>query len=178
MHRSKLSCRLTVVVLGAGLLAASLILADASMAEPAYHHNGHDQTNSNSKRKKKPKKVVKPAMNKPQRTTVPPGNWGGNGIRLVVATALTTIEYDCAHGEITEVLTIDKGGNFNAMGVHIRERGGPIRENDPEKREVAHYTGHVSGNQMTLKVTLVEKDTLIGDFQLELGKNVRLHKCL
>ena len=178
MHKSKLSYCPKVAILGAALLAATLILAYASVAASAYDHKGHDQTNSNSKRKKKPKRVVKPTMNKPQRKTVPPGSWGGNGIRLAVEAASTKIEYDCGHGEITEILKIDGGGNFEAKGVHIRERGGPIRENDREKREVARYAGHISGNQMMLKVTLVEKDTPIGDFQLELGKNVRLHKCM
>ena len=165
-------------ILGIVLLAAGLLLAGTPGVEAGYDYNGHDQTNSNSKRKKKPKKVVKAIMNKPRRTSVSPGNWGGNGIRLVVETASAAIEYDCAHGEITEILMIDKGGNFDAKGVHIRERGGPIREGDHDKREPARYTGRISGNQMALKVTLVEKDTPIGDFQLELGKNVRLHKCL
>ena len=161
-----------------GLLAISLLVVSTSVAGSQYNHSELDQTNSNAKRRKKPRKVVKPVVNKTQRTTVSPDNWGGVSIRLVVEAASASIEYDCAHGEITEALKIDKDGNFDARGVHVRERGGPIREGQTEQREPARYTGQISGNQMTLKVRLVEKDTPIGDFQLELGKNVRLRKCL
>ncbi len=179
MHKSRLFYFARVGILASALLAASLIvIADTSTAGIGNYDKGSDQTNSNSKRKKKIKKVVKPIMNKPQRTTVAPGSWGGNGIRLVVEPKSTAIEYDCAVGEITEILTIDQNGNFDAKGVHTRQRGGPILQDDPERGAPARYTGRISGNQMTLKVTLIEKDTPIGDFQLELGKNVRLHKCL
>ncbi len=175
MERSKLFNPVRAVILMSLVLVASLfVIADITAAESEKA----DQTNSNTHRKKKPKKVVKPTMNKVQRRNVSPGNWGGNGIRLVVEANSTAIEYDCAHGEITGVLTIDQNGNFDAKGFHTRERGGPIREGVLDRRDPAHYTGRISGNQMTLKVMMADTGDLIGDFQLELGKNVRLHKCL
>lgn len=144
---------------------------------------GNDPTagtwqNVNSNRPHKIKKRVKTPMKQTKHTPVSEGNWGGAGIRLAVESKTTTIEYDCATGEITEILAIDQNGNFAAKGFHKPERGGPLRENAPDNRQPAHYTGKISGNQMTLKVTLDDKDTPIGDFQLELGKNVRLHKCM
>lgn len=179
MRNSRLFFRARTGILALALLAASLVvIVDKSVAGADKYVTGSDQTNSNAKRKKKPKKAVKPAMNKPQHTTVAPGSWGGNGIRLVVEPHSTAIEYDCAEGQITEVLMIDQNGNFDAKGVHTRQRGGPILKDDPQKGVPARYTGRISGNQMTLKVTLIENNTPIGDFNLELGKNVRLHKCL
>lgn len=167
-----------MLILASALFAVLLAgIFDISAAGKGRYDTGYQQTNSNSKQKKKPK-VVKPTMNKPQNTTVAPGNWGGNGIRLAVESKSTSIEYDCAQGEITEILSIDQNGNFDAKGFHARQHGGPIRDNETDNHQPARYTGRISGDQMTLKVTLVEKDTPIGDFQLERGKNVRLHKCL
>lgn len=179
MHKSRLFYFARTYILAFAVSLASLIvIADTAMAGVGDYDKRSDQTNSKSKQKKKTKKVAKPIMNKSQHRDVAPGSWGGNGIRLVVEPKSTAIEYDCAEGEITGALTIDRNGNFDAKGFHIRQRGGPIRQGDPQKGEPARYTGRISGNQMTLKVTLIENDTPIGDFQLELGKNVRLHKCL
>ena len=161
-----------------GMLMLSLIvLVNTLAAGSAYSISVQTNSNSNKNTQRKIKKVVKPTMKQSKRTPVSQGDWGGTGIRLVVEPKTTTIEYDCATGEITEILTIDQHGNFAAKGFHAREMGGPFRENAPDNRQPAHYIGKISGNQMTLKVTLDDKDTSIGDFQLELGKNVRLHKC-
>lgn len=112
------------------------------------------------------------------RTTVSAGTWGGNGIAVVVEPRSARIEYDCAHGEITEALTIDKDGYFDAKGIHVREMGGPIRQDNPNQGQPARYIGRVSANTMTLKVTLTDSGTVIGDYEVELGRNPRLHKCM
>jgi hypothetical protein len=179
MRKTKLFFPGKAGILAFALLAAILVIIIDKSAEGADKYNvGSDQTNSNSKPKKKPKKAVKPTMNKPLRTTVVPGSWGGTDIRLVIEPNATSIEYACADGKITDILAVDQNGNFEAKGFHVRQRPGPMRADDPGTGVPARYTGRISGDQMTLKVTLVENDTLIGDFQLERGKNVRLFKCL
>lgn len=138
----------------------------------------NEQTNSKSRHKKKIKQVVKPKIMGSTRTTVSSGPWGGNGIAVVIEPGSARIEYDCAHGEITEALTVDKNGYFDAKGIHVRERGGPIREDRPNQSQGARYTGRVLGNKMALKVTLTDSGTVIGDYEVELGRNPRLHKCM
>lgn len=171
--------RLRIGILAIGLVSASLLVMVSNLeGETGSIHTASVQTKSNSGRKKKIKKVVKAKMNDVRPTVVPPGSWGGSGIRLVVGPNSTAIEYDCAQGEITDVLATDKNGFFDAKGIHIRQHGGPLRENSPDPRQGARYTGRILENQMTLKVTLIDKDVPIGEFHLEMGKNVRLHKCM
>src|SRR5688500_11212131 len=76
------------------------------------------------------------------------GSWGCNHMGMVVSDAAAVIEYDCAHGEITERLRPDRDGDFTAVGVHIREHGGPVREGEPLDSHPARYTGRVRGSTM------------------------------
>src|SRR5690242_4353647 len=49
---------------------------------------------------------------------LPPGAWGGLHISLEVTDAGAQINYDCAHGRITEKIVPDKDGAFEVKGVH------------------------------------------------------------
>jgi len=126
-------------------------------------------------RKKKGKTGQK--MNQSKLVLVPASTWGANGIKLAVEENAGTIEYDCADGQIEEPLKVDEQGNFTANGVHIRQKGGPIREDSPPPRQPARYQGKISGDKMTLKVTLTESGEVIGTFTLERGKTPRMHRC-
>ena len=173
--------RLRTGILALAMLAISLFVfvnRSAAGIGTAIEESIQTNTNSKNKKKKKTKRAVKPKMTQSKRFAVPTGDWGGNGIRLVVDANSTTIEYDCAQGEITEKLTIDRNGIFDAKGVHIQETGGPIRLDNPPQRKSARYTGRISGKVMTLKVTLTDGSTIVGEYDLELEKNVRLHRCL
>ena len=116
-------------------------------------------------------------MNDTKMTAVSQGNWGANGIRFAVEENDVQIEYDCANGVINEKLMINEKGEFKANGSHTVESFGPIREDNPPKPKPAHYEGKVSGETMTLTVTLTETKEKIADFTLERGKTPRLHKC-
>ncbi len=174
LHYYRVSALGIALVMLAGIF---FIMVNKSSAA-AVAGKVNDQTNSNSRYKKKTKKVVKPKMTVPTRTTVSSGTWGGNGIAIVVEPKSARIEYDCAHGEITETLTIDKNGYFDAKGIHVREMGGPIRQDSPNQGQPARYTGRVVANGMTLKVTLTDSGTVVGDYDLDHGRNPRLHKCM
>lgn len=106
------------------------------------------------------------------------GTWGGNHIAMEVTEEGAQIEYDCAHGTISEPLRIDSQGKFSAKGTHVRERGGPQRLGDEEKGEPVIYSGTTDGKTATVTVTSSGTDEVIGTFTLSLGKPSRIVKCL
>lgn len=106
------------------------------------------------------------------------GTWGGNHIAMEVTEEGAQIEYDCAHGTISEPLRIDSQGKFSAKGTHVRERGGPQRLGDEEKGEPVIYSGTTDGKTATVTVTSSVTDEVIGTFTLSLGKPSRIVKCL
>jgi hypothetical protein len=109
---------------------------------------------------------------------LPAGTWGGQGIRIEVSDAGATIDYDCAHGSIDESISLDKAGRFDAKGLHVRERGGPVREGAEPKGEPARYLGQIQGDTMTLSVRFANRDEPIGTFTLVRGKPGRIRRCL
>jgi hypothetical protein len=106
---------------------------------------------------------------------IPTGVWGGQHINIEVAEKSATIEYDCASGVIDGPLVVDSHGRFSLRGSHRRERGGPIRADDPGKSEPATYTGLIEGNTMTLTLKLGDSDE--ETFTLEKGRSGNLFKC-
>lgn len=106
------------------------------------------------------------------------GTWGGNHISVEVTDEGARIEYDCAHGRITEPLKVDSQGRFSAKGTHVRERGGPVRADSEDQGEPVVYSGTTDGKTATLKVVSSATEEVIGTFTLTLGKKTRLMKCL
>ena len=167
--------RLYGAVINIALIVSTPLFASTATGG-AFHADSHyDQSRTSKKKKRVVRK--RPKINIQQKE-VPTGQWGGTGINLIVGGDSSEIGYDCASGEITEKLKIDGSGNFRASGVHIRRRPGPEREDDPPARQPATYTGHVSGDTMSLKVVLSADGTTIGNYQLERGKIGRLRRCL
>jgi len=109
-------------------------------------------------------------------TRVKTGVWGGEHVRLEVTDAGAAIEYDCGHGTIDERLVTDAGGRFSARGHHVRERGGPVRADEPPPPS-ARYAGRVTGKTMTLTVAIEGQKEPIGPFTLTYGADTALMKC-
>jgi len=105
------------------------------------------------------------------------GTWGGEHIAMEVTDAGATIEYDCAHGRITEKITPDADGKFGAKGTHTRERGGPTRQGEDDEQP-AIYRGSIKDETMTLSVELTQDNESVGAFTLTHGKTGRIRKCL
>ena len=105
------------------------------------------------------------------------GVWGGEHVRLTVEGSGAAIEFDCAHGRVEEPIVLDGARYFDARGVFVRERGGPVREGDVEDAKPARYKGTVKGDAMTLTVT-PESGEDLGPFFLTKGSSARLLKCL
>jgi hypothetical protein len=106
------------------------------------------------------------------------GVWGGEHIGMVVSDSSVTLDYDCAYGTIDEPFSTDCNGEFEVVGVHIKEHGGPIRIGETPDEHPALYKGYIEENVMTLKVTLTDTGEEIGTFILILGAIPNVHKCL
>ena len=106
------------------------------------------------------------------------GVWGGEHIGLTVTDSSATLDYDCAYGTIDEPLSTDDNSEFEAVGVHVFEHGGPIRIDETPDEHPALYKGYIEENVMTLKVTLTDTGEEIGTFTIILGAIPNVHKCL
>jgi hypothetical protein len=69
-------------------------------------------------------------------------------------------------------------GEFEAIGVHVREHGGPVREGERPDSIPARYVGRVTGDRMTLRVYAGSRPDTLGPFELRRGGEPRLFKCL
>ena len=106
------------------------------------------------------------------------GTWGGEHILLTVAWEGATVEYDCAHGILAQPVVPDPKGNFYVLGTHVFEHGGPLREDEVPDEHPAQYRGWTDGRRMTLRVTLSDTGQEIGPYELRLGRQPLLYKCL
>ncbi len=106
------------------------------------------------------------------------GIWGGDHISLELSESSSTVELNCAHGTLSEAIRPDKQGHFSVSGILVLEHGGPIREDEPEDAHPAVYTGHVSGDRMTLTINISDLASPELAFTLVRGQQGRLFKCL
>lgn len=117
------------------------------------------------------------ATNMPNDNSIQVGIWGGDHIRLQVTDKGAEIEYDCAHGTIEQTVAVDRAGRFDLKGKHTAEGHGPIRRDREPVARPAHYTGKISGDTMTLTVTLTDKSETVGTFTLMRGSEGQVMKC-
>lgn len=112
----------------------------------------------------------------PAATNISVGEWGGVHVALQISGAGATIEYDCGRGTIDEPVRVDSNGRFTAKGTHIYE-GGPTRDDPPA--HPALFTGTVSGDTMTLTVTVTDRPgAVLGPYTIVFGKPATIRKCL
>ena len=90
-----------------------------------------------------------------------------------VTTAGAVVEFDCAHGEITESLP-GKDAKFRLKGTFTPERGGPARGDGPKPIE-ATYSGEIKGESMMLSIAITGREPI--EFALTKGNNGRVRKC-
>lgn len=108
--------------------------------------------------------------------TFGPSTWGGEHVMLSTSSTGATLEFDCATGQITQPIVVDKKGNFDVAGTFTPQHGGPVRKDESTPTHPAHYSGHVEGDTMTLKVIRDQQE--IGTFTLTRGAQPKLMKCL
>jgi hypothetical protein len=105
------------------------------------------------------------------------GIWGGDHVTFTVGNSSNHLEFDCAHGDIPGVLSVNRG-ELAASGTFVLEHGGPVRVDESLDSHPALYSGTVSGNTMQLSVRLTDSGEVIGSFSLVRGTSGRVVKCL
>ncbi len=116
------------------------------------------------------------AQTAPDTGMVATGAWGGEHIVLQVSEKGADVEFDCAHGQVTQQITLDKHGDFDVAGTFTPEHGGPVRRDEKAQSASARYSGHVDGDTMSLTVTLGEEK--VGIYTLNRGSRAHVTKCL
>jgi len=102
--------------------------------------------------------------------------WGGVHVSLEVTAGGANLDFDCAHGEITQKIIPGPDGKFAVRGTYAAEHGGPVRD-DEDSSKPATYRGAIDGDTMTLTVMLTDSDNQMGTFTLTRGKAGRIMKC-
>ena|SRR5688572_5082235 len=108
---------------------------------------------------------------------VAPSRWGGTGVTFVVEKNSTSIEYDCAVGQISTQLEVDRHGNFAVDGSHTRLYPGARRVKLQPAAQPARYAGKITGKTIRYKVTLKGTGEVVGEFTAELGEEGRVRSC-
>ena len=103
--------------------------------------------------------------------------WGGEHVQLVFNDSGAIVQYDCAHGSLAALPTLDAAGRFTVGGTHVLEHGGPIRAGEVEDRRPASYSGRIVGSTMTLAVQVSGLGSMLGPFTLKRGDAGRLYRC-
>jgi hypothetical protein len=106
----------------------------------------------------------------------PNETWGGDHVRLVTKPGGGDLEFDCAHGDLTEELKPDADGNFDIAGTFSRE-GGPTRSDDKSNGRAVRYVGRITQNSMTFQITFKDSNETSDTFTLTRGSEGRLRKC-
>jgi hypothetical protein len=110
--------------------------------------------------------------------TVSIGSWGGMHVRMEVTGDGAQLEFDCAHATINQPVTLTANGSFDVNGLYVQEHGGPVRSDEGQDGQPAHFKGQLTGKTMTLTITLEGSSEAIGPYNLELGRFARIHKCM
>ena len=111
-------------------------------------------------------------------TVVILGTWGGDHAGLIATSTGGTVEYDCATGRITQPLVAGADGQFLATGTHTPGHGGPALPDETLPERPARYSGHVSGDLLTLTVVMTDSNQTVGTFDLTRGRSPNVFKCL
>lgn len=86
------------------------------------------------------------------------GQWGGQGISMVVEESAAAFQIDCGFGTINQAIKPDANGNFQNSGTIGKE------SIDPPPPAPATFIGNISGNTMNLKIIWKENNQ---DFSTE-----------
>ena len=112
-----------------------------------------------------------------KKVKVPNSTWGGQHIGLEIANDHTTLDFDCAHGNINQPFETDSAGAFDLAGTYVKESPGPARQDAGEEHHQARYSGRIEGKVMTLTIKLIDRGEIIGRFTLKRGALPQVAKC-
>jgi hypothetical protein len=104
---------------------------------------------------------------------VPEGPWGGEHVSLLVHATGAAVDLDCARGEITVPLRLERDGTFRLPGYYVREVGPMF---DPENRRPVTWSGTSDGQRLTLSFTF-EDGSGDGPFTAFAGGPALVEEC-
>ena len=117
-------------------------------------------------------------------TTPPPapaavaaGPWGGTGIAIDVTASGARVEFNCAHGTIDSPLVLDADGKFELRGSLVRERPGPVRENQSQRSEPVRWQGRLEGDTLHLAIVRPGATETSKPIAAKRGQSPLLRKC-
>lgn len=105
------------------------------------------------------------------------GVWGGRDISMRMGPSGATVEFDCAHGEITAPIRPNAKGEFTVAGTYTPEMGGPVRKDNPPSNLAATYKGTIKGNAMQMELTVPDRNIEGQIFTLTRGSAGRVVRC-
>ena len=157
------------------LLAFSVAgVAAEAAGVPRFVGAGDSDT---AQRRRTRRSVKRRAAVRAKEGRVAEGLWGGAHLRLNVSGDGASLEFDCAHGEITAPFVLNAEGRFDLPGTYTREGPGPIRIGREPTARPARYAGRVEGERMTLSVRLKDSDKSLGQYTLTRGDEGMVVKC-
>jgi hypothetical protein len=111
-------------------------------------------------------------------TELPSGRWGGLHVGMEISDKGAELNFDCAHGTITEKLVTDNVGRFVAKGIYVREHPGAMRQEENPAGTNASYQGTIKEETMKLTVILPDTNETAGTFSLTRGNAGKVRKCM
>ena len=104
------------------------------------------------------------------------GTWGGDRLLAVFDARGVALTSDCASGSIRGGVELDADGRFSADGTFHQDAPGPQRADESFPAKMAHFTGRVDGQLMTLLIRTVG-DATPRKYTLRRGARQKLVRC-
>lgn len=101
------------------------------------------------------------------------GTWGGDDAGLIATDSSAHVHIGCTLGDTSAPIRADAYNHFDVTGTYNVDAY-------PVDRGIIHparFTGQVSGNELTLTVTLTDTGTQLGPVTLVKGKEPKMGPC-
>jgi hypothetical protein len=101
------------------------------------------------------------------------GTWGGDNAGLIVSGNDVHVHIGCTLGDAGGPIRPDQNGRFEASGTYNVDAY-------PVDRGITHpatFTGQITGNTMTLTVSLNDTGQVLGPVSLIYGKEAKMGPC-
>jgi hypothetical protein len=110
-------------------------------------------------------------------TAIKTGDWGAQGVSMNVTASSVHFEFDCAHADIPQTITVDPNGQFSVTGTFVQEHGGPTYVGDDQGRP-ANFTGNTDGIKLNVTITYADDNSKVGSWTVAYGSPGKIMKCM
>ena len=101
------------------------------------------------------------------------GTWGGDNAGVIATDSSAHVHIGCTLGDTKSPIRPDGYGNFDLTGTYNVDAY-------PVDRGILHparFSGHISGNELTLTVTLTDNGVQLGPVTVVRGKEPKMGPC-